>query len=401
MAAGTGHPRHLLPLIAAVAALLLGAAVVAADAARAAYPRAQNGRIVFARDVGGKGHVFVMNGDGSNPVDLSPAGTFGDEDPQFSPDGRWIAFTRWMDSTGGLLHIFRMRPDGSAAVDLTPGLQGAGSPTFSPDGRQIAFTIDTNPNPMAGFYTLAIMNTDGSGITNLTPTDESFELRPDFSPDGTRIIFERSPMGMNHGLYSIAPDGSNPTRLSPVAGVTDVSGAFSPDGTRIAWSRDVTDMTTDFDIFIGDTGLGGATDLTPGGSGAQFKQAPSFSPDTTKIAFHAYGFGPGGDIFVMDATGSPPQDLSPAATPQDASPHWEYVYRCAKRRATIVGDDGPETIRGTKKPDVIVGNGGKDKIRGRGGNDRICGGKGKDVLIGGAGIKDRLIGGPGKDKEKQ
>ena len=87
----------------------------------------------------------------------------------------------------------------------------------------------------------------------------------------------------------------------------------------------------------------------------------------------------------MGAGGGAAQDLSPATNPSDSNPSWEYVYMCGKRRATIVGDDGPEKILGTKKADVIVGNGGNDKIKGRGGNDRICGGSGRDVLIGGAG----------------
>jgi Tol biopolymer transport system component len=377
--------------------LLIGA-TWGTGSAHAAYPLAQSGRIAIDRQVDGKTHVFVMNADGSGATDLSPASTFGDSEPQFTPDGRWIAFTRQMDSTGGVLHVFLMRPDGSGAVDITPGLQGACCATFSPDGHQIAFAMDTNPALNSGFYSLAIMNADGSGITNLTPNDESFELRPDFSPDGTKIIFDRD--DSNRALFSIGPDGSNPTRLTPPDNQTiDVTGAFSPLGNQVAFSRNA--AVNDFDVFVGDTGLGGAVDLTPGGTGAQFKQGPAFSPDGTKIAFHAYGIVGDSDIFVMGANGSSPLDVSTEATPTDRDPHWEYIYMCGKRRATIVGDDGPEVIRGTKKADVIVGNGGNDRIKGKGGNDRLCGGLGRDRLIGGAGRKDRLIGGPGKDKVKQ
>ena len=39
-----------------------------------------------------------MNADGSKPVDLSPVSTKGDFDPQFSPNGRWIAFERALNS---------------------------------------------------------------------------------------------------------------------------------------------------------------------------------------------------------------------------------------------------------------------------------------------------------------
>lgn len=385
---------RLSRLTATVAALIATTCLV--GSAQAAYPVAKNGRIVFDRQVGGKTHVFLMNADGSNPVDLSPAGTFGDSEPQFSPDGRSILFTRQMTSTGDTLHLFRMRPDGSGALDLTPGLEGAAAATFSPDGHQIAFMMDTLPGP-SGFYTAAIMNADGSGITNLTPTDESFERRPDFTPDGSRIVFDRD-VGPNSQLVSVSPDGTNPTPLTP-AGQSDQTAAFSPTGTQIAWSRNV--ALNDHDIFVGDLSLGGATDVTPDGSSVPVKSQPAFSPDGRKIAFNEYDFSGNSDIVVMNANGSSPVVVSPPGSHTDRDPHWEYIYMCGKRRATIVGDDGPEKILGTKKADVIVGNGGNDKIKGRGGNDRICGGSGRDVLIGGAGRKDRLIGGPGKDKVKQ
>jgi Tol biopolymer transport system component len=382
-------------LIAALSLMVLGTAWV--GTAHAAFPAAQNGRLVFERTVNGKSHVFVMNADGSNPVDLSPADTKGDFNPQFSPNGQWIIFERGLDPEG-TFQTFLMRPDGTGAVDITPGLQGAAGATFSPDGKQIAFIMDTNPALNAGFYTAAIMNADGSGVRDLTPTTERFEHRVDFSPDGTKIVFDGD--DPNSAIFSINPDGTGETRLTPVSGPTDLAATFSPAGTQLIWSREV--AINDFDIHVGDTTLGGATDLTPGPEGPTSKVSPVFSPDGTKIAYHGYGgMSFNTEIFVMPATGGAATDLSPDSATNDNSPHWEYVYMCAKRRATIVGDDGPEVIKGTKRADVIVGNGGTDRIKGKGGNDRICGGRGRDVLIGGAGRKDRLIGGPGKDKVKQ
>src|SRR5262249_5930314 len=155
----------------------------------------------------------------------------------------------------------------------------------------------------------------------------------------------------------VAPDGSSLHQLTP-AGETEVSGAFSPTGTRMAWARRT--GLNDFDIFSGDLALGGATDLTPAGPSEPFKQSPAFSPDATKIVFNAYDLSSNFSIYLMDAGGGPAKDLSPATKPQDSDPHWEYIYMCKKRRATIVGDDGPEVIKGTKKADVIVGNGGND-----------------------------------------
>jgi Tol biopolymer transport system component len=384
-------------LIVLVTVVFTFLAIAWVGSAHATYPAAQNGRIVFSRDVGGTTHVFVMNADGSNPVDLSPGDTKGDFDPQFSPNGQWIVFGRGLEPEG-TFHTFLMRADGSGTVDITPGLQGALGATFSPDGKQIAFGMDTNPALNAGFYTAAIMNADGSGVRDLTPSTDRFERRVDFSPDGTRIVFDGD--DPNSAIFSINPDGTGETRLTPINGPTEMAATFSPAGTQLVWSRQV--ATNDFDLFVGDTALGGAKDLTPGPEGPASKTSPAFSPDGTKVAFHGFGgMSFNTEVFVMPATGGPLTDLSPDPTANDNSPHWEYVYMCGKRRATIVGDDGPEVLKGTKKADVIVGNGGNDKIKGKGGNDRLCGGRGKDTLIGGAGRKDRLIGGPGKDKVKQ
>jgi uncharacterized delta-60 repeat protein len=75
------------------------------------------------------------------------------------------------------------------------------------------------------------------------------------------------------------------------------------------------------------------------------------------------------------------------------------VYRCAGRRATIIGTNKRNRLKGTRRADVIVALGGNDKVDGRGGNDVICGGSGNDSVAGGPG-KDRVYGDSGKDSLK-
>ena len=135
--------------------------------------------------------------------------------------------------------------------------------------------------------------------------------------------------------------------------------------------------------------------LTPGI--ANQEGGPVFSPDGGRIVFRRFN-GMQGEILVMNADGSAELNLTNTPAPvSEASADWESMYRCAGRRATLVGTDSAEILKGTKRADVIVGNGGNDKLVGRGGKDRICGGRGNDKLKGGAG-NDRLFGGAGRDK---
>ena len=60
--------------------------------------------------------------------------------PNFSLDGKWIAFSSERHGGPRLLDIYKMRADGSEVSRLTNGL-GAEllKPVWSPDGKQILF----------------------------------------------------------------------------------------------------------------------------------------------------------------------------------------------------------------------------------------------------------------------
>lgn len=71
-------------------------------------------RIAFSAEVDGLGQIFVIDREGSAPVQLT-SGTDQSDDPTWSPDGRWIAFTRGGDHTD----VFAVTPDGSWELRLT------------------------------------------------------------------------------------------------------------------------------------------------------------------------------------------------------------------------------------------------------------------------------------------
>src|SRR5579871_1836979 len=70
-----------------------------------------------------------------------------DSSPQWSPDGRMLAFVRAAEKDGkpepGQIYLLSM--DGGEARPLTDLPKGAGGPVWSPDGGSIAFSSTTTP----------------------------------------------------------------------------------------------------------------------------------------------------------------------------------------------------------------------------------------------------------------
>jgi Tol biopolymer transport system component len=203
-----------------------------------------------------------MNADGSGQTQLTDASA-DDSNPDWSPDGRKIAFDRNGD-------VYVMNANGSAQTNLTPGDFGGSSPAWSPDGSLIAFSTWNGA--------LFVMRPNGAAKTNITPDEPSRYFSPAWSPDGSRIAFTGyQPQSQQAGVWVMHADGSNQTQLADHAWGPD----WSPDGTRIAFNYAVYDY-----IHAIDADGGNRRDL----SNYRFAKdaQPDWSPDGTSIAFDTY-----------------------------------------------------------------------------------------------------------------
>ena len=171
--------------------------------------------------------IAVMAADGSGRTRLT---NNLDYDPQFSPDGRLIAFAREMYLSP--TEIFVMAADGSGLMRLTNNTTTDEQPSWSPDGERIAFSSRPDGN-----FEIYVMNADGSAQTRLTD-DPAQDEQPSWSPDGRQIAF-RSDRDGNAEIYVMGADGSAPTRLTNNP-ASDGDPSWSPDGQQIAFtsSRD-------------------------------------------------------------------------------------------------------------------------------------------------------------------
>lgn len=68
----------------------------------------------------GIAEIWVVDVDGANPVNLTFNRAFRDSEPDWSPDGRWIAFTRQKQGRSpNPMDIWIMKADGNSAVNIT------------------------------------------------------------------------------------------------------------------------------------------------------------------------------------------------------------------------------------------------------------------------------------------
>ena len=209
------------------------------------------------------GDIYVMNADGTNPINLTQSVERPESVSSWSPDGKQIAFRsaeyfRWDD----LFHsdIWVMEADGGNPRNLTNHHAQDTSPDWSPDGMQIAFHSDRNRDWEFDVHEknweVFVMNTDGANLINLT-NHPAGDGSPAWSPDGRQIAFvsnrdRKDVDDENVEIYVMNADGTNPINLTNHP-AKDSSPDWSPDGQQIAFSTDrdrKDDGTKNAEIYV-------------------------------------------------------------------------------------------------------------------------------------------------------
>ena len=214
---------------------------VQGDAVNADWsPDGRRVAFAFANETGSR--IAIIHADGSHMRILpQPTGVF-DDQPSYSPDGRWIYFVR-EDGTTHQVSIWRMKTDGSHQRRLIAGFPDGfvTDPNVSPDGRRLSFQgwdgslVGPAPNeePARGLFTAWI---DGSHIRQIRPYSADETVKADWAPDGLRIAVTEN---ANHfdpedsaDIVTMRRDGTHRRYVTHLHdGVTNAYlGSYSPDG---------------------------------------------------------------------------------------------------------------------------------------------------------------------------
>ena len=260
-------------------------------------------------------------------------------DTNISPDGKYIVYVVRAPMMEGEKseynsQIWVTASDGSFDLQYTRGDKSSTAPQFSPDGKQIAF-LSNRVEDKDQVFVMRLMGGEPEKITEAKTGVSSFK----WSPDGVRIAYlmkdletkEEEKMKKEKNDVILIDKNFKYNHLYTVSVSTDktgkrsikrlTSGAYhvngfdwSPDGSTIAFSfapnPKINDAGLESDISIAPADSGKITSLVKR-SGVDV--SPLYSPDGKWIAFQSTGGRPErvglSDVYKVAATGGEPIEL--------------------------------------------------------------------------------------------
>ncbi|MBX3428851.1 MAG: S9 family peptidase [Hyphomonadaceae bacterium] len=285
------------------------------------------------------------------------------DNPQISPDGRWVAYVRvtadvmtdrfrrsiWLVDSNGANH----RP-------LVQGAGGYGSPVWARNGRAIAYVANEESGAEVRIFYLdtqrsATIARVPAGVSNLTwspdgrtlafqsfvaeSNDTPAALPP--QPEGAQwaeparvingVVFRADGEGyLPNGFAQIfvAPaDGGTPRQLTYQARNHDGRLSWSPDGRKLYFSANAEDGweydPVEADIYSLDVSSGAVTRLTTRDGP---EASPVVSPDGRRIAYVGFDDRRQGyqvsELYVANADGSNPRSITASLDRDVIDPQW-------------------------------------------------------------------------------
>jgi len=202
--------------------------------------------------------------------------------------------------------LYTVAVDGGRETAVVRNFTGD-TPVSSPDGTRIAFATSS---PSSTESHIVVMNADGTHRVQVT-NGSGVDRHPDWSPDGTRLVFQRGDSNSGGDVYVVDLETTATTRLTKGA-ATDQQPTWSPDGKHLAYASNRGGSS---DLWIMDADGSNPQQITTNRTDDWW---PSWSPDGSQLAFmsdreHDIG------VYVVNVDGSNERRLVPQSV---AVPAW-------------------------------------------------------------------------------
>ncbi|MEQ1810071.1 MAG: S9 family peptidase [Terricaulis sp.] len=338
-------------------------------------------------------HTFVA----SDAFDLEYA-----DNPQISPDGRWVAYVRVtadVMSDRFRRSIWLVDANGANHRPLVQGAGGYGSPVWAPNGRAIAYVANEESGAEVRIFYL---DTQRSGTITRVPAGAG---NLTWSPDGRTLAFQSfveegsddpaamppqpegsdwaGPARVINGvvyradgegflpngyaqIFVVPADGGTPRQLTYQARNHDGRLSWSPNGRTLYFSANAEDGweydPVEADIYSLDITSGAVTRLTTRDGP---ENNPVVSPDGRRIAYVGFDDRRQGyqvsELYVANADGSNPRSITASLDRDVVDPQWAgdgaIYFLFDDQGMTKLGRVGPNGGRVTT---VLTNIGGTD-----------------------------------------
>lgn len=201
------------------------------DPASAIQPRfsPDGKKVAFASDRNGQWDIFILDLEHRTTVQVTHSQDH-ELTPAWSPDGKWLAYSR-LSSASGIWELWTASLEDGTERCIGQGLM----PRYSPDGTRIAFQKPRERDGrLYSIWTVQLNNGEPSWPMEVAAEPDAALICPAWSPDGSKIAFCRVPApGLGSGnsatarpgqadLFVVDADGSERMRL------TDGGASFGP-----------------------------------------------------------------------------------------------------------------------------------------------------------------------------
>ena len=171
------------------------------------------------------GEIFTAPAEEGDLVQVTDS-PFRDRSPEYSPDGRWIAY---ISDASGREELYVASADGAGAARKITDVDALKLGfTWSPDSREIVYTASDSK--------LRRVNVETKQSSELASSVYGAIGAPAWSPDGKWITYARPDFTRTNDIYLIAATGGEERRVT-FDSYHEASPRFSPDGRKLYFVR--------------------------------------------------------------------------------------------------------------------------------------------------------------------
>jgi Tol biopolymer transport system component/predicted Ser/Thr protein kinase len=264
--------------------------------------------------------LFLIPVEGGEPRPIPLPEAAGDpQNPKFSPDGRHMAYQSCVGIASCYLDIVELGadfgPKGPPRRLSRRPVDRFGDLAWTRDGKSLVFVDDVT-------HRLCRIGTLGNEPATPIELAGVRATHPAIAASRDRLVFSQARGLTNYDIYRFAP--GRPAEPVLASTSADYNPSFSPDGRRVAFETTRSGET--HEIWLADADGSNPNQLTrgPGQQGS-----PRWSPDGRRIAFNSWGEDGHFGIWTIDVEGGSPRRLTQGPG-NDNVPSWSrdgrYVY---------------------------------------------------------------------------